>query len=344
MRKKNTYLMFLAAFAAFAMCLCSSCSKDDDEEFETKPYIPGSLSFLMPDYVDTMSTYTLEAKGLTEPQDARIQYFWTTSSYKIFKDTLWGQTIEVTMPDTLGVFVITAHAKAEGYYNSTYSHDINLLKGDQSFTGYEQPQTTMTDSRDDKIYAYTEIGHLFWFARNLDWEGAGHPYAESPSMGKITGRYYTWEDATGGESASGLGKGPQGVCPEGWSVPTNEDWEDFSEALYGERQKFHTNWKGGADKLQINAALNGTNFWPYDPACNPENKFGWAALAAGYAQDRYLHYRGMQSQAMWWSSTLDEAQDAVFRHMEIRKTDFFFGTCATNTMALSVRCVQLKKN
>lgn len=343
MRKKNTYFMFPAVIAAAILCLCASCSKSDEEEFETKPYIPGTLTFNMPDYVDTMSVHTLEASGLSKPLDAEIKYYWTASSSKLIKDTVWSRTMTLTIPDTLGLFVITAHAVAEGYYNSAYSHEVNILRGSESFTDFVQPETYIIDSRDNKKYAYTQIGNLLWFARNLDWEGAGHPYADSPSMGKVTGRFYTWEDATGGQSSSGLGKGPQGVCPQGWSVPTNEDWEDFSEALYGERQRFHTNWIGGADKLQINASLNGNAFWPYDPACNPENKFGWAALAAGYAQDRYVHFRGMRGNAMWWSSTLDDSQDAVFRHMEIRKTDFYFGTCATNTLAFSVRCVKLKE-
>ena len=47
------------------------------------------------------------------------------------------------------------------------------------------------------------------------------------------GRLYTWNDATGGESASGLGNGVQGVCPEGWSIPTAEDWVDLAMAVNG---------------------------------------------------------------------------------------------------------------
>ena len=57
-------------------------------------------------------------------------------------------------------------------------------------------------------------------------------------IGLVLGRLYTWKEATLGESKSGLGEGPQGICPDGWTVPTNEDWEALAKTLSGEEHPF----------------------------------------------------------------------------------------------------------
>ncbi len=318
----------------------ASCATEDEED-DTKPYIPGSLVFSMPTYVDTMDTYALHASGLTEPSDAELVYFWTGSTLFI-KDTVWGQDLTITIPDTLGEFSIIAHAKAEGYYQSAYTHTMQILRGDDSFCDYVQPATYITDSRDGRNYSYTEIGSLLWFTRNLNWEGAGEAYTASPAMGDITGRLYTWEDATGGVDASGLGQGVQGVCPEGWSIPTAQDWEDFGKALYGKEVSFGSDWEGMADKLRIESSLNGNKFWAYSPTCNPENLYGWAALTTGYCQDEYAHFRGLYEMGLWLCGTLAENGNATFRFMNTDTPDFRYGSCGRSSLAVAVRCVKLK--
>ena len=88
--------------------------------------------------------------------------------------------------------------------------------GEGSLTGVPATEKSFTDPRDGKVYGTVELGNLEWFAQNLNWEGAGEGYGKTEAGAYVFGRLYTWNDATGGESASGLGNGVQGVCPEGW--------------------------------------------------------------------------------------------------------------------------------
>lgn len=86
------------------------------------------------------------------------------------------------------------------------------------------PQTGMvTDSRDGQSYKTITVGSQIWMAQNLNYEKEGSFALKKPlqmdrndPMTKFeSGRFYTWKDA-------------DGICPEGWHVPTADDWKYFS--------------------------------------------------------------------------------------------------------------------
>ena len=74
------------------------------------------------------------------------------------------------------------------------------------------------DSRDNQKYCTVKIGDQCWMGRNLQYKtGEWWEY----DINKY-GLYYKWSTAIiGGSDANGR---TQGICPEGWHIPTQVEW------------------------------------------------------------------------------------------------------------------------
>ena len=127
-------------------------------------------------------------------------------------------------------------------------------------SAYDSLQNTLTDYRDGQVYKTTTI-EIFneergirysevWMAQNLNYaylaDTASFCYDDQPAMCDEYGRYYTWAaamDSAGvwSEETKGCGYIEQcfptypvrGVCPKGWHLPTDVEWNAFIEAVDG---------------------------------------------------------------------------------------------------------------
>jgi len=119
---------------------------------------------------------------------------------------------------------------------------------------------SFTDSRDGQSYDVVKIGNLTWMAENLNFETAGSFCPEGDSRNcKRLGRLYTWAEA-------------KTVCPEGWRLPTNEDFAQIlAQSHDGEP---------GAVSNEVGAKLKSRNGW--FKKGNGTDEFGFNALPAGY--------------------------------------------------------------
>ena len=128
---------------------------------------------------------------------------------------------------------------------------------------------SMTDPRDGIVYKTTTIGGQVWMAENLNYfdiEGAPSSikndwcYWDKPENCESAGRLYTWTVA-------------KRVCPEGWRLPTNEDWAALLTAV-------------GADTLNP-IAWTGANVLKsksgWENSGSGTDDFGFTALPAGKA-------------------------------------------------------------
>ena len=211
-------LNYTALLALCVMVVLSSCEKEEDE---TLLYLDGTPQFELPLYASVGDTITLYGSGiLTENHTFK----WTFPGLDTVSFSKDSTSVTICMPDSLATYTVTLQADAgDEYYASSMSHIVTVVSEDKSITGLPVPKKRFVDTRDSKVYPYVQIGNLEWFAKNLNWEGKGIGYASTEAAASVFGRFYTWNDATGGVSASGLGNGVQGVCPEGWSIPTREE-------------------------------------------------------------------------------------------------------------------------
>ena len=170
---------------------------------------------------------------------------------------------------------------------------------------------TMTDSRDEKVYKTIKIVNQTWMAENLNYADSTKTpsllkrswcYGDNAENCAVTGRLYTWAAAidsvklaTDVDNPQNCGYGKtctlptkvQGVCPDGWHLPTYAEWETLFSAvggimIAGNILKSQTGWYNGG---------NGTD------------DDGFSALPAGYKyDDGYFYDVGNQS-SFWCASS-----------------------------------------
>ena len=108
---------------------------------------------------------------------------------------------------------------------------------------------TLMDSRDGQTYKTVVIGAQTWMAENLNFETSNSScYDDNASNCAKYGRLYTWTaamDGAGEWSANGKGCSffetclptypVRGVCPDGWHLPSQGEWEQLLEAVGGSK-------------------------------------------------------------------------------------------------------------
>ena len=189
----------------------------------------------------------------------------------------------------------------------------------------------MTDSRDGHTYKTMTIGSQTWMAENLNYEiDNSYCYNDSVEYCDKYGRLYTWTTAVGKsesecgfENTCSLPSGNiQGICPEGWHLPSNDEWRTLFAAVGG----------GFMGKV-----IKSTSGW-YDDG-NGTDSFGFSALPAGGWDGGELYYYEGRA-ANFWSSTEDSlTTTAYYIYLSY---DFdgarFYGS--NKYFAFSVRCLQ----
>lgn len=101
----------------------------------------------------------------------------------------------------------------------------------------------VVDTRDGQTYKTTKIGTQVWMAENLNYavpdkDGAySSCYDNDPKNCEIYGRLYDWfTTLAGAKSSAAIPSGVQGICPSGWHLPSQLEWEILAEKIASEQQ------------------------------------------------------------------------------------------------------------
>ena len=153
-------------------------------------------------------------------------------------------------------------------------------------------------------------------------------------MTDIFGRYYTWREAK--ES-----------CPEGWRLPTNEEFLAFNNAFSSPAgNSAMTTFKQGAGAHMANAYFNSNRMWEYWPDVEPRNTSGFSLIPLGYIaiQDTDLAYMEVMRYALFWTADERDADQAYFRSVYMKYDTISCEPGYKDYMALNVRCVRDHKD
>lgn len=342
----------LTAIFMIAASFIAAVSCDKDDETTALPSLEGTLSFYAPQFIEPGATVTLTPKGGTHPEDEGLGFYWKVSPVMSVGDTTRLQnglspegevsdgTFTYTFPDSLGVYTVTCFAFAEGYNGLSASKYITTvrpgLNGSLAGTGISTKDDHITI--DGTKYYYTKIGELEWFRNNLGVRTGGMAYANADIMTDVFGRFYNYEDALK-------------ACPEGWRLPTEEDWLSLGAALGSTADKYGI-IKGVTPKLMANATFNRVTMWAYWPAVgNITNASKFSAIPAGYinlgtpsAEGTYpeAHSYGIYEYAAFWTADAVEGEEsmAYYRFIVDNQPDLFISKGDKKNFGASVRCVR----
>lgn len=190
----------------------------------------------------------------------------------------------------------------------------------------------MTDTRDGKTYRTVVVNGQLWMAENLNYSGnnvgKAPCYNNRDSLCAQFGRLYSRDAAMDDSrceylSSCDLGEGPiQGICPDGWHIPTVEEMEDLVNFVgdYAPRYKsMGSTWSYNDGTDTYGLSFLGAGNWDSDDGFEDIHRYEvtWA-----YAPDTYQHY------------LLLGGSNAIVEVMSYKDSEYYS----------SVRCVKGKAN
>ena len=226
---------------------------------------------------------------------------------------------------------------------------------------------TLTDV-DGNMYNTVQIGEQCWMRENLrttryadgtpiehgneaSFETAYWYYPMDDAANKPNyGLLYNWPAVVRGVTGSAANpSGVQGICPDGWHVPSDAEWTQLTDYVSSQSE-----YVCGGNYINIAKAMVSTMGWDLSSLGNPclagndspatNNATGFGALPAGYGNDDYTNefiYGGLGYNTAFWTSTIAEVSyDPVYYRLFhfnlaeiIRNYDYGYQS------ANAVRCV-----
>lgn len=216
------------------------------------------------------------------------------------------------------------------YTNSIYVNYSNdtLYIGDKYVIisgGGGPPAGTVTDF-DGNVYETVTIGTQTWMKENLRSlhyaDGSTieevYVYDDNESNAATYGRLYTWN------AVSNTGKSVQGICPEGWHIPSKSECETLIDYL------------GGITVAGGKMKETGFNYWD-NPNDGATNESGYSGRGAGMRGQTGNYTSIKQLGAIWTSddNNLKATRMALFHDIP----NAFIGDF-TKTISYSARCIK----
>ena len=253
----------------------SSASKESSSSVEPESSsVEESSSSAEPE-----SSASKESSSSVEPESSSVEE--SSSSVKP-ESSASEESSSSVEPVSSSVEESSSSAESEPRDASIYNADANTRNGKVYKT------TTIVIVDDERGIDYSEV----WMAENLNYvTDNSYCYGDEPEKCTTYGRLYTWAAAVGkSESECGFGQvcnlpageDIRGICPEGWHLPSEGEWNALT----------------GAVSNNVAVKLRSTSGWNRAGT----DIYSFSALSAGFRNnDGTFSYEG--EGAAFWSST-----------------------------------------
>ena len=292
-------------------------------------------------------------------------------------------TYAYTAPEELAEGEVIILLTAVGDQGAEASKQVTITHKKPQVTPPPTPPTPATDEmvdpRDNKVYKIVTLGEQTWMAENLAYLPEVYPSSEAVTDGVIRyyvynyegsdvneakateeyalyGALYNWYAANAttseaGASAEAVPSGVQGICPEGWHLPSKAEWQileawvgDQLDPVTGMNSAYETdsNMKNVWSALAAREAGWGESYMIEenpDLAYGPRDLFGFRAVPAG----KCWHNGGFgisDADTGFWATDMQAYGGGC---VELRNSQYYLGYTKSGYSArrgYSVRCVK----
>jgi uncharacterized protein (TIGR02145 family) len=183
------------------------------------------------------------------------------------------------------------------------------------------------------ITTYRNGDHIPEVKDSVEWAklttGAWCYYNNDPANGKIYGKLYNWYAVND----------PRGLAPEGWHIPSNEEWTAMSNGLGGDRV-------AGGKMKDLHSGYStpkGYIYYWLSPNVDASNTSGFNGLPGG--MHSYLPaagFDGIGKFGFWWSSTGNSSPPVAYAWYRTLYNSYGVtdGKNDNGRFGFSVRCVK----
>ena len=264
---------------------------------------------------------SITSKGvcwLTEP-GPNLYHRYTTDAYD--SGLFFISHLTILKPNT--TYYVRAYAK----------NALGVAYGNERvFTTKEELPYGSVSDVDRNAYKTILIGNQTWMAENLkttkynngdlinatEPEGSGYKhqsdYWNVDRKVPEYGRLYTWYAVTDDRN----------VCPAGWHIPGEAEWDTLAGYL------------GGEEVAGIKMKEAQTGIWQYEDVAFT-NESGFTAFPGGY--EDYSSYAALGIQGYWWSAASYNTEEALSRSLSCTTSRLSSGH-ENKEYFYSVRCLK----
>jgi len=208
---------------------------------------------------------------------------------------------------------------------------------------------------DDNEYGLTTIGSQVWFTSNLrttkysdgspiielvsneEWDDADDNWTPARcmvnndySLKNTHGFFYNFW------AVSPTYNGGKNICPDGYRIPSLDDWEEL-QLFLDPNGNLLNNEASGPLKL------TGTAYWR-DPNAGATNTTGFSALPSGDRSGSSGSFDDFDRDANFWTATSEEPESgggrSYWANISFGNTELFIGAPKTKAMGYNCRCIR----
>lgn len=305
---------------------------------------PNDLLYITTDSIRNIDETLYELKGsilhIGQDEITEHGFCWSDNG----NPTREGSSVLLGSRDSIGTFsaVITGLSLRTTYYVKSFAETGGgITYGNEIYVRTPLPHVdpTMTDY-DGNEYPVVVIGSQAWMAENLRTthyaDGTAIPMVENdsawwaltpdarafswydndPSLGDY-GAYYTWAGAMNGEAGSNRNPSRvQGVCPDGWHLPSDAEWNQMQIHLgMSPNEADRIGFVGTRVALGIKLKGFGIPMWDEYTGYEQYNESGFTALPCGLRTSSG-NFDNLERYAYFWTSTEFDASEAWYRYLQ----------------------------